>query len=63
MAPSLDWHDLSHTRVRLTFLLSYRQGTSTYNTSIPKITYADASKAKDAWLADTLLQGFCALAV
>ena len=39
-------------------LLSHRHGTSTDNTSISKITCADASKAKDAQL-----QRFCALAV
>jgi hypothetical protein len=55
--------DIQVTRIRRTFLLSHRQGTSTGNTGIPKITYADASEAKDARLADTLLQRFCALAV
>jgi hypothetical protein len=43
--------------------LSGRWYTSTGNTGILRMTYDDASKAKDAQLADKLLQKFCTLAV
>jgi hypothetical protein len=61
---SLDCRDSGQvTRIRHTFLSSYGEGTATGTTSIPKITYTDASKAEDARLTDALLQRFCALAV
>ena len=41
-APSLD----CFTHARHTFLLSYRQGTSTGNTGLPKITSADAPRPR-----------------
>jgi hypothetical protein len=43
--------------------LSNRQDTSTGNARIPKIAYADTSKAEDARLANTLLQRFRTLAL
>ena len=48
-APSLD----CFTHVRHTFLLSYRQGTSTGNTGLPKITSADAPRPRTRGLLRT----------
>ena len=60
--PSLDHRDSSQvTRTRHRALLPFR--TSTSQTSVPKVTYANTPKAKHARLADTVLQRLCALAV
>jgi hypothetical protein len=66
LPPSLDRHRDSSQVARShhrAYLLYPRLCTPTGKTGVPKTTYADASKAKHARLADTLLQRLCALAV